>query len=598
MKRSRASLYLLRGVAAAALITAIPAFGQDDPESLLPPGFGDPATVPPPEKEPDRTPVPAPPPSSTPSAVPAAGPDGEAVEESSEDDLDDILPIDLISSGIELPDHARRPTDCVGPLTPGTWGFAENAFGAANGRFLTGLMGRLDAPLPSRWTSILLRRLLLSRLAPATRVAEVDWVAERAWLLLRMGEADAARILVQSIDVDQYTPRMFTVAVQTALATADPAALCPLVQPGRATSDEPIWPLADAMCAALAGDAARASQLIDQARSRSGAGGVDLLLAEKVVGAGLDSRRAVDIDWQGVNELTSWRFGIATATGMEIPQRLIASAPANLRAWQARAPMVPVEQRTAAAHAAASLGVFSNSSLVEMYSLIADTTDPNDIESSMGGRLRRAYAARAVADRVEAMRAIWDEAQTPDERHARLVLTAAAASLVPPSAEQKERAADLIASMLTGGLDRQAARWSAVVDDMGGDGDSAWALLALSGANPKVDMSSGRVESFASRDGGHRGQMLVAGLSGLGRYGNPASLGVDPTPVSRWARSITAAARNNQPGTVVLLAGIGMQTPDWRGVPPSHLYHIVRSLRAVGLEYEARMIAAEALSRL
>jgi hypothetical protein len=596
MKRSRPS-FLLLGAAAAALISAIPAFGQDDPESLLPPGFNDPVTPPPPEKEPDPIPTP-PPPSSTPSGVPAVGPDGEPVEESSEEDLDDILPIDLISSGIELPDHARRPTDFVGPLTPGNWGFAENAFGAANGRFVTGLMGRLDAPLPSRWTSILLRRLLFSRLAPATRVAEVDWVAERAWLLLRMGEADAARILVQSVDVDQYTPRMFTVAVQTALATADPAALCPLVQPGRATSDEPIWPLADAMCAALAGDAARASQLIDQARARSGAGGVDLLLAEKVVGAGLDSRRAVDIEWEGVDELTSWRFGIATATGMEIPQRLIGAAPANVRAWQARAPMLPVEQRTAAAHAAASLGVFSNSSLVEMYSLIADSTDPNDIEASMGGRLRRAYAARNVGERVETMRAIWDDAGTPDERHARHVLTAAAASLVPPSQEQQERAADLIASMLTGGLDRQAARWSSLVDSMGAEGDRAWALLALSGANPRVDMSSGRVESFASRDGGHRGLMLVAGLAGLGRYGDPASLGVDPTPRSRWARTITAAARNNQPGTVVLLAGIGMQTPDWRGVPPAHLFHIVRSLRSVGLEYEARMIAAEALSRL
>jgi hypothetical protein len=92
--------------------------------------------------------------------------------------------------------------------------------------------------------------------------------------------------------------------------------------------------------------------------------------------------------------------------------------------------------------------------------------------------------------------------------------------------------------------------------------------------------------------------MLVAGLAGLGRYGDPASLGVDPSPRSRWARTITAAARNSQPGTVVLLAGIGMQTSDWRGVPPEHLFHIVRSLRSVGLEYEARMIAAEALSRL
>jgi hypothetical protein len=41
-----------------------------------------------------------------------------------------------------------------------------------------------------------------------------------------------------------------------------------------------------------------------------------------------------------------------------------------------------------------------------------------------------------------------------------------------------------------------------------------------------------------------------------------------------------------------------MQSADWSGVPPEHLYRIMRALRQVGLEFEARMIAAEALTRL
>jgi hypothetical protein len=47
-----------------------------------------------------------------------------------------------------------------------------------------------------------------------------------------------------------------------------------------------------------------------------------------------------------------------------------------------------------------------------------------------------------------------------------------------------------------------------------------------------------------------------------------------------------------------LLASVGMQTRSWRGVPPAYLFRIVRDLRLVGLEYEARMIAAEAVARL
>ena len=68
------------------------------------------------------------------------------------------------------------------------WSLGPNAFGNANGRYLSTLMRRADAPLPSRWASILLRRALLTPSRAPPTVNPVDWVAERAWLLLRMGE--------------------------------------------------------------------------------------------------------------------------------------------------------------------------------------------------------------------------------------------------------------------------------------------------------------------------------------------------------------------------------------------------------------------------
>jgi hypothetical protein len=306
----------------------------------------------------------------------------------------------------------------------------------------------------------------------------------------------------------------------------------------------------------------------------------------------------VTIQWDGVDELNSWRFGLASATGLEIPKQLIDRAGPTVRAWQARAPMVPIEQRTAAAETAAALGVFSNQALVEMYSMIGDSTDPSEIQASIPGRLRRCYVARSFGDRVDAMRGLWDDAKTPRDRYARFVLTAAAAARIPPSEAHKDRAGDLIASMLTAGLDRHAARWSSLVEAMGKDGDRAWALLALASERPSVDISPSRSQAFADRDGGHRGRLLIAGLAGLGRLSDPGSHGLDVVARSRWEQLIDGAAAANQPGTVILLAGTGMQTADWSGIPPEHLYHIVSALRRVGLEYEARMIAAEALSRL
>ena len=602
MKRWRASLLLLTGTAALAL--AIPAAGQQDkaPESLLPPGFGDPE----PKQDQPKAGDPATPAPGDPGAAPAvppgfsapppSGPSIPLIQDSAAEDLEDLAELDL-PPPIEIPDAARRPTDVVGALGPENWGLGSDAFGNANGRLLMGLMRRLDVPLPSRWGSILLRRALLSRVPAPSYVNEVDWVAERAWLLLRMGEADAARALVQAVDVDRFTPRMFTVAVQTALATADPAGLCPLVEPGRGASDEPIWPLADAMCAALAGEAARASQLIDQARRRGGAGGIDLTLAEKVIGAGLDTRRAVSIEWEGVDQLSSWRFGLASATGLEIPERLMNGAGAHVHAWHARAPMVPVEQRVDSAFRAAALGVFSNAALVETLSLIYDATDPADHEGTLGARLRRAYVGNSVADRMDAITGLWGEAEG-GARFPRLVLTAGAAARIAPDAAHSEQAAQLIGSMLTAGLDRQAARWAGVVEQMGDDGNRAWSLLAVGASRPVVDLGEDRVATAVEDFGGHRGRMLAAALAGLGRLDDPGRFGVSTAIDSRWANMIAAAARNDQPGTVALLAGTGMQTGDWRGVPPAHLYHMLSALRQVGLEYEARMIAAEAMSRL
>lgn len=595
MKRWRSKALVLAGVSLAA---AIPAISQETPESLLPPGFSDPEALP--------SPVQAPPPPAPPApATPAAPSEDVVVSDTAEADADadsESGPPPQPGS-FDLPADARRDARVVGALGPSNWGLGADAFRNANGRFLTTLMRRMEAPLPSRWASILLRRALLTEAPAPGAVNPVDWAAERAWLLLRMGEADAARMLVQQVDVDRYTPKMVEVAAQTALATADPAALCPLVEPGRKLSDERIWPLADAMCAALAGNASRASTLIDQARRRGG-NDIDLMLAEKVVGAGSDTRRAVNLDWQGVDRLNAWRFGMASAVGTEIPAALMEGARLHIWAWQARAPMVPLEQRLAASNVAASLGVFSSSALVELYSLVGDRTDPSEMQGSVAQRLGQAYAGDTDA-RIAALRNLWGDGRSGAERHARLVLTAGAAARIAPSVDREEIADELIAAMLTAGMDRRAARWIPAVAEMdGADGSRAWALLAVAAPNMNVD--SGRIGDVLDADtstGQIRSRLLVAALAGLGRIDADTAqrlgsdLGIDFDRRNVWVEALERAASRGQRGAVAILAGTGMQTGRWQGVPPEHLYRTMRALRSVGLEYEARMIAAEALYR-
>lgn len=599
MKSRPAKALLLAG---AALLIAIPALSQESPESLLPPGFGDPQTLPPPaEKAAPQAPAR---PQATPGVAPSPGTTPlEEGEEEPEDPLD-ALTRSQPTNYFSIPGGQARPIDIVGPLEPGNFGLGAGAFGPSDGALLAAVMRGLDAPLPSRWTSIVLRRALLSRVAAPAGVNPVDWVAERAALLLRMGEADAARMLVQSVDQEFYTPRMIEVAGQTALATADPAALCPLVGPARRGSNDAVWTLADAMCAALESEPARASILIDEATRRQGARGIDLALAERVIGAGAAARRASAISWDGVDGLTPWRFGLASATGTDIPAPLLGSADLRMQAWFARAPMVPAEQRIDAAATAAALGIFSAHSLAELHALVLDRTDVAETAGTVGARLRTAWIGDSIGDRLTALRTLWTEPTDARARYARLILTSGAAARVPVSADQASDAPNLVAAMLSAGMDAPAGRWSDIIQD-GGD-DRAWAMLALGAPQPQVDLGADRVETFIANDtsaGKQRSQLLVAALVGLGRVSDEdgrrlaqaagLSIGAD----DRWTAAIDRATRSRQAGTVALLAGLGMQTGDWSGVPPRYFFRIVRALRTVGLEFEARMIAAEAMAR-
>lgn len=218
--RSENKAWLLAALSCVALASAIPAIGQDDPKSLLPPGFGDPVQAPEKGSGNDQAkPADLLPDGALKSGGPAPAPDDVSLADGTLGDEalpgDEELPLDLASLP-DLPAGIRRSTAQVGVLGASDGDMGARAFGTEDGKYLSHLLRKTRAPLASRWASILLRRALLSRVDTPRGVGGADWVAERAWLLVRMGEADSARALVQSVDVDQYTPKMFQVAMRLA----------------------------------------------------------------------------------------------------------------------------------------------------------------------------------------------------------------------------------------------------------------------------------------------------------------------------------------------------------------------------------------------
>lgn len=571
------------------LVFSLPALGQQGPESLLPEGFGDPAPAQTPAA--GRT-APVSPNNASASTASAVREDAEATEE--EEDPELVIRFDV-------PPAARQSLGAIGILPEASGGFPADAFGRVDGAFLSQMLKRTSGPIASRWGTIMARRLLASRTDTPTGVNGADWTADRAWLLLRMGDSVVARNLVQKVDSADYTKRLHEVAMQAYLANGDLAGMCPITESGVRLVNNGRWKMTRAICASLAGEQGSATAFINQGRYQGWVRGVDYLLAEKAVGAGMNGRRSVKIEWENVEGMNPWRFGLSAAVGLEPPESLFADTGRQIDGWRVQLPMFTPTIRVKYASNAAALGILSNRNMVDLYAQVLDDPDAPDAARSQAENLGNAYTASDAEAKVAAMTSLWTTAAAGADYHASLVMTARAAALITPNADHQAEADRLIASMLTAGLDRSAARWVDIV----ADGSLGWALVTLAAPGRVTPADYGSLDDFFGNDdstNGHKSRLLLAGLSGLSRIETDArtefasDLKVNISRQTAWSKAITAAAKRGEQGTVALMAVAALQAPSWSAVPANHLYYIVRSLRQVGLEAEARMIAAEAVT--
>ncbi len=365
MKMTKLSLTLALSGTAIAAALVLPALAQ---ESLLPEGFGNPAETPAPRPtlSPSQAPTPAGTPAPKNGSVTVAPPPVTSTVDTTDlaaaetgEDGEEVLPGTL---KYDLPPGARRLLTRIGPLTPETGGLGPDAFGV-RGQYAAAIMRKTNGQFASRWGQILLRRSLASAIDTPDTINGADLAAERASLLLRMGESIAARWIVQSVDYDRASPRLVAAAQQTYLANADPAGMCPYVPAGLAHGDEQAWRLSSAICSGLSGEAGPAGWAIGRVRSRGAISNFDILLAERVLGATGSGRRSTTIEWDNVDRLTSWRFGMATATAIPVPEALRTAAPAYMKGWTVLAPMTDMANRVAAAPEAAARGVLSSDAM-------------------------------------------------------------------------------------------------------------------------------------------------------------------------------------------------------------------------------------------
>jgi hypothetical protein len=507
----------------------------------------------------------------------------------------------------DIPPADGRSLALVGALDQADGGFPAQSTRNLGGDYVAALLTRFKGPLVSRWGQILMRRALVSRLATPVGMNGADWAAFRARALLRMGEADAARLMVVQVDNANYTPGLEDAAMDSFLASADPVGLCPVAQLTAAERQGWQWDMTHAICSAFTHSDPNPMGRLDRIRTDGGAGRIDSLLAQKFAGAVATKRRAVKIEWDKVETMTPWRFGLSLASGLEPPAELVDKAggpnAGQFRLFEARAPMLPLSTRAAAADRAGARGVLSASAMVDLYGQIMAEGDPKDEWTKLASTLRTAYTGAAPADRLAAIKSLWGDDTDPERFWSRHVLTAYAAARIQPSDAMADDSAELIGAMLSAGLDANAMQWAGHV----ARGSRAWGTLALAAPNWSGNGIGDALSTYYGKDQSAealRSKFLLAGLMGLGRVtGSEASsfagkLTVNMARRNRWTDAIDAAAASGNQTFVALLAGFGMQGAGWTKMTPVHLYHIVAALHRVGLDAEARMIAAEAVSRV
>ncbi len=610
-------------------------------ESLLPPGFDSPPAPARPAQQrssaPARPATPAPPraaantpapaPVGTPSAtatpvvqaIPVASapqPSGTSGGDSDEALLRSVDPAlleKLLQSAkpkFDIPLSGRRSLDIIGVIDEREGGFPVGSTHYLNGRFVEGVISKTRGRFVSRWGHILARRALSSRLATPVGMNGADWAAIRAQLLLRMGEANAARAMVQSVDSGNFTRALEDAAMASFLATSDPVGLCPITALTAAGRPGWEWDLSRAICSSFSDEGSSGMAQLDRALRRGTGNKIDILLAQKFAGAAINARRAVKIEWEGVEALTPWSIGMSFATGIEPPEALRQSAGATYSLTAVRAPMLSLASRAAAADVAAARGVLSSQAMIDLYSQLYAARALNgggaaeaDEWTKRSETLRAAYFSKAAGDRFEAIRTLWGDGTDPERAFSGLVLTSYASARLSPSNDLSDSASALIASMLTAGLDRNALKWAPFLSV----GSEGWGLVVLANPARATQVTGEGLNAFADNDdseGALRSRFLLAGLMGLQRVDPAAAsnfaekMGIDLNRQTRWTRAIDAAAASDNPALVSLLAAFGMQAERWDRMTPLHLYHIVSALRQVGLEAEARMIAAEAVSRV
>jgi len=514
------------------------------------------------------------------------------------------------------------PLGVVGVDTTGTLTAAEGALPVDMWRdtprsLIDELLQRLPGDTPSPATRSLMRRLLLTGAAMPPGEAEPGRLLDdRASALWRMGATESLLELIAAVPPDRRSPRLWRLETNGHLLAGNASAACRTAEDQIAADPGDYWQEVTGFCQALAGDRDGALLTVALLAER----GADVVAYRALIEALASGRGAIPKDV----EPTPLNMAMLRAAGRSPDAKVAEPADLAVLVTIARAESFAETLRLAAAERVAAIGLLPAE---ELYPLLGDTRQP------MAG-FRGAPARTPPKSTVAVLREMLASGQDRDDPAAAAVqvLTAGlnngdwlqAAHLVAPwlssamPETQPPASARAIAPALL--VLGERARTEAWLDGLAGNGggDTAaaatlQALLPLARIARLRQAQAWNVESLARWRHAEQGrtasrlreERALAMLQATGEaipdplwrslLQNSAQVpGIELDAAFRAQLTRAGGARRVGETALLALVGLGREGPQILGT--SSLELVVSSLRAAGLEADARALAVEAVS--
>ena len=520
-----------------------------------------------------------------------------------------LIPADLPPAAERREEPAAQPQRpepavLVAPAGPGDSDSAglpgfEGGFGLPLWRGSSrAAVARLLEGLPPAVASPALREVLFRVLAASAAPPEGEGprlAPLRVRVLRNLGRDREAALLAGAAGLETPGLAAGSGAVDAAFASGGLKAACGAAAAEMARAPSAYAQRAAAFCAAMAGEAGRALLILDILREVD-AGGDPLFEALMLRALGAAGEAAPPLPDDG--PMTALNTAMLSWLGEEPPG-----------AWKQRG--VPAAARLARTEAeaeqAARNGLLAPEALLARYLRAAGTGE------SRAGLAQAAAAAADPQQRMQALAALWRDAQG-----AGLLAPAAAATVelaagIVPTAELAPHTLAAVFAALAAGRFDIAERWYAAAVERGGAAtDSrraalAWAPMKLADAGGNMPWAEDGLRRWLDAGGDEppyaRAALLFALMEAVGEPVRRAdwtmlladlrgaAAGEFPAPVV-W-RGLDAAGRAGRIGEAVLYAVIASGGRARSELPTA--LAVVRALAAVGLAAEARAYAFECL---